>query len=66
MMRLDGGDLQRLSYLLEDEPSLAWSPDGRWLAMQGGSGLTLIEVASGRADRLAPYAAYGAIDWAAD
>ena len=66
LMRLDGGDLQRVSYLLEDEPSLAWSPDGRWLAVQGGGGLTLIEVASGRADRLAPYTAYGAIDWAAD
>lgn len=26
-----------LTYIAEDDPSVAWSPDGRWLACQGAT-----------------------------
>jgi Tol biopolymer transport system component len=62
----DGGGLQRLTYLAEDDPSVAWSPDGAWLAIQGGYGLTLLDVSSGRTERLSRAVSFGAIDWGRD
>jgi len=63
LVSIDGRELRRLTYLLEDDPSLAWSPDGRWLAIQGGYGLTLVEVSTAHTERLTRQAAFGAIDW---
>ena len=64
LVSLDGSNLRRLTYMVEDDPSLAWSPDGKWLAIQGGYGLTLVETAGTRTDRLSRREAFGAIDWA--
>jgi Tol biopolymer transport system component len=64
LMNLDGSNLRRLTYMVEDDPSIAWSPDGRWLAVQGGYGLTLVDASSGRTDRVARQEAFGAIGWA--
>jgi hypothetical protein len=63
---LDGSDLQRLTQWYEDDPSLAWSPDGRWLAVLGGSGLRVLAVASGDSSWLRREPAFGAIDWGAE
>jgi Tol biopolymer transport system component len=64
LVGMDGSGLRRRTYLAEDDPSLVWSPDGRWLAIQGGGGLTLVEVGSGRIERVSRIAAFGAIAWA--
>ncbi len=64
LMSLDGSNLRRLTYLVEDDPSLAWSPDGQWIAIQGGYGLTLVEPGSSRTNRISRQEAFGAIDWA--
>jgi hypothetical protein len=64
LLNVDGSNLRRLTYMVEDDPSLAWSPDGRWLAIQGGYGLTLVEPVGTRTDRLSRKEAFGAIDWA--
>jgi Tol biopolymer transport system component len=66
LVNLDGSGLRRLTYLVEDDPSLAWSPDGHWLAIQGGFGLTLVDASSGRTERLSREQSFGAIDWARD
>jgi Tol biopolymer transport system component len=63
---LDGSDLRRLTQWYEDDPSLAWSPDGRWLAAQGGSGLRLLDLASQQSSWLRREPAFGAIDWIAE
>lgn len=63
---LDGSDLRRLTQWYEDDPSLAWSPDGRWLAAQGGNGLRLLDLASQQSSWLRREPAFGAIDWIAE
>jgi hypothetical protein len=64
VVRRDGTGLRRLTDLSEDEPSIAWSPDGRWLALHGARGLYLVEAATGRVVRLADGGDHGRIDWA--
>jgi Tol biopolymer transport system component len=64
LVNVDGSNLRRLTFMVEDDPSLAWSPDGRWLAIQGGYGLTLVEAGGTRTERISRKEAFGAIDWA--
>lgn len=66
LVDVESGGLRRLTNMVEDDPSLAWSPDGRWIAVQGGYGLTLVDASSGRTERLSQAVAFGAIDWARD
>ena len=65
-IRLDGSGLRRLTNLAEDDPSLAWSPDGRWLAFQGGSGVYIVDVATTTLYQLSEAVGFGGMDWAAD
>jgi hypothetical protein len=59
----DGSNPHQLAYLGADDPSLAWSPDGRQLFAYGGTGSFLIDVASGETERLAYLVGYGAVAW---
>ena len=43
MINLDGSGLRQLVSLAEDDPTLAWSPDGTTLAVLGGNGLWLVD-----------------------
>ena len=62
-MARDGSDLRRLTELGEDDASVAWAPDGRWLAFQGLGGLYLVEYASGRVVAFAERGERAGIDW---
>jgi Tol biopolymer transport system component len=62
-IRLDGSGLRRLTDLSEDDPSVAWSPDGRWLAFQGGSGVYVIDVASTALYQISEAVGFGGMDW---
>jgi Tol biopolymer transport system component len=64
LIRRDGSGLRRLTRLAEDDASLAWSPDGAWLAFQGTGGLYLVHQESGRTVRLADKTEPVGIDWA--
>lgn len=60
----DGQGLTRLTNYCLDDPVLAWSPDGGWLAAYGGTSLVLL-----RADGSSPIpvwseGSYGGVDWA--
>jgi Tol biopolymer transport system component len=64
VIQRDGSGLRRLTRLAEDDASLAWSPDGAWLAFQGTGGLYLVHQESGRMVRLADKTEPVGIDWA--
>jgi Tol biopolymer transport system component len=57
------GTPRRLGTLEEDEPTVAWSPDGSHLAVSGGTGVYVLDVARGEATRLLNMGGFGGIDW---
>jgi hypothetical protein len=62
-VRPDGGELRTATTLQEDEPLVAWSPDGTTLAVQGGGGLWLVDLRGTTDPRRIGDGAVGAIDW---
>ena len=64
LIQRDGSGLRRLTRLAEDDASLAWSPDGAWLAFQGTGALHLVHQESGRTVRLVDKTEPVGIDWA--
>jgi Tol biopolymer transport system component len=57
------GGLQLVNKLAEDDPTVAWSPDGRYLAVSGETGVYIVAIAGGRATRVANIGGFGGIDW---
>jgi Tol biopolymer transport system component len=62
-VRVDGSGLRRLTELAEDDPAIAWSPDGRWIAFQGGTGLWLIDAMTTATYHINEAVSFGGIDW---
>jgi Tol biopolymer transport system component len=63
LVRPDGRDLHVVR-LAEDDPSLAWSPDGSGVAVYGGRGLGILDE-SGQVQSIKDeIMGYGGIDWA--
>ncbi len=62
-VKTDGSDLHQLTHMLERTPVPAWSVDGKWLAIDGGNGLSLVEAASGQVSRLSSSVYGGGIVW---
>jgi len=58
-----GGQSYRLTSFEEDEPTLAWSPDGYWLAMLGGEGLYLLPRDLSTPPQRVARGGFGGIDW---
>ena len=58
-----GGSVRLLSKLTEDEPTTAWGEGDRYLAVSGGTGVYIIDVANGQATQLVPTGGFGGIDW---
>lgn len=63
LVKADGADLRQLTRLNEDEPNVAWSPDGRWVAVYGPGGLHVVPSTGGEAVRVLERGGYGGIDW---
>jgi Tol biopolymer transport system component len=63
VMGLFGGSATRLTFFDEDEPTLAWSPDGYWMAMMGGGGLYLLPRDLSQQPRQLTKGGFGGIDW---
>jgi len=63
VMNLLGGAPARLTHFDEDEPTLAWSPDGYWLAMMGGGGMYILPRDLSQAPRPVGKGGFGGIDW---
>jgi Tol biopolymer transport system component len=60
---VDGTGLRRLTELAEDDPSVAYSPDGRWLAFQGGTGVYVIDLTTTALYHISDAVGFGGIDW---
>ncbi|MGH2585198.1 MAG: TolB family protein, partial [Dehalococcoidia bacterium] len=58
-----GGTSERFPDLREDDPYIAWSPDGSSLAVIGACGLYLLPAGGGASQRIAPGTARSQIDW---
>jgi len=61
--RSDGTGLRRVVQLSGDDLSVAWSPDGQWLAVSGAYGLFLFGVADGSERDVSKDGSFGALDW---
>jgi Tol biopolymer transport system component len=57
------GGVRGVGNLAEDEPTLAWSADGQYLAVSGSGGVYIVDVASGQPHQLAKLGGFGGIDW---
>lgn len=58
-----GGSPEKLTFLLADEPSPAWSPDGTQIAMIATGGLYLIPSAGGPERKIGLGATTAQLDW---
>lgn len=62
-IRPDGRELQRVGTLQEDEPLIAWSRDGSWIAVHGTGGLWLLDPRGAVEPRRLTDGTIGGIDW---
>ena len=62
-VNLDGGNLSRVADLKEDEPNVAWAPDGSRLAVFGVAALYIVDPRNGSSGKLVEQGGYGALDW---
>ena len=62
-IRPDGRERQRVGTLQEDEPLLAWSRDGAWIAVHGTGGLWLLDPSGATEPRRLVDGTIGGIDW---
>ncbi|MCC6174329.1 MAG: PD40 domain-containing protein [Chloroflexi bacterium] len=58
-----GNPPRQLTAYEEDEPTLAWSPDGAWLAMLAGGGFYLVASDGSAPPRQIGHGGFGGIDW---
>jgi Tol biopolymer transport system component len=63
LINVDGTHLTRLTRLYEDNPTPAWSADGRYIAFGGARGVYLLEVESRKTVRISGQPVDGRLDW---
>jgi Tol biopolymer transport system component len=63
VMDLRGANPRRLTQINSDDPSPTWSPDGRYIAFWGGTGLYLVGADGSGLRQLTNRGGYGPIDW---
>jgi Tol biopolymer transport system component len=66
LVNADGSGLRQIPDLIDDDPSVAWSPDGSQLLVYGGWGSYLVDAASGESAALPYLAGYGSVAWLPD
>jgi WD40-like Beta Propeller Repeat len=66
LVHADGSDLRQVPDVLNDDPSIAWAPDGSQLLVYGGWGSYLVDVPSGNSSLLSFLPGYGALAWLSD
>jgi Tol biopolymer transport system component len=62
-LNLDGSGLTRIADLKDDDPTVAWSPDGSKLTVLGIAALYLVDAKGGPPEKLLGQGNYGGLDW---
>ncbi len=62
-LNLDGSGLTRVADIKDDDPTVAWSPDGSRLAIFGIGGLYVVDAKGGPTTKLVEQGGYGGLDW---
>jgi Tol biopolymer transport system component len=62
-MNLDGSNLTRIADIKDDDPTVAWSPDGSKLGIFGVAALFIVDAKGGPTDKLVDQGGYGGLDW---
>ena len=62
-MNLDGSDMTRIADIKDDDPTVAFSPDGTRLAIFGVAALFVADAKGGPTEKLTDQGGYGGLDW---
>jgi hypothetical protein len=62
-MNLDGSDMKRIADIKDDDPTVAWAPDGAKLAIFGVAALFLVDAQGGPTTKLTDQGGYGGLSW---
>jgi Tol biopolymer transport system component len=62
-LNLDGSNMTRIADIKDDDPTVAWSPDGLKLGIFGVAGLFVVDSKGGPTDKLTDQGGYGGLDW---
>jgi Tol biopolymer transport system component len=62
-LNLDGSDMKRIADIKDDDPTVAWSPDGSKLAIFGVAALFLVDATGGPTTKLTDQGGYGGLSW---
>src|SRR5579864_727391 len=62
-MNLDGSDMKRIADIKDDDPTVAWAPDGAKVAIFGVAALFLTDATGGSPAKLVQPGGYGGLDW---
>jgi len=62
-LAIDGSNLQRVADIKDDDPTVAWSPDGSRMAIFGIAALYLVDSKGGPTTKLTEQGGYGGLDW---
>ena len=62
-LSLDGSNLTRIADIKDDDPTVAWSPDGSRLGIFGLAALFVVDAKGGPVTRLVDQGGYGGLDW---
>ena len=62
-LNLDGSDLTRIADIKDDDPTVAFSPDGSKLVIFGVAALFVADAKGGPTDKLTDQGGYGGLDW---
>jgi Tol biopolymer transport system component len=62
-LNLDGSNMTRMADIKDDDPSVAWSPDGAQLAIFGVAALYVVDARGGPTTKIVDQGGYGGLDW---
>ena len=66
IVNADGTNMRQIQDVVDDDPSVSWSPDGSQLLIYGGWGSFVVDAATGSATSLSYIAGYGSVGWLPD